>query len=54
MSFHVFPALRAPELDTVLQVGSHQSRIDGQNHLPQSAGHTSFDTAQDAFGLLDC
>jgi len=30
---HVFPVLRAPELDTGLQVGSHQSRVEEQNHL---------------------
>ncbi|KAK4824943.1 hypothetical protein QYF61_021631, partial [Mycteria americana] len=51
---HVFPVLRTPELDTVLQVGSHQSRAEGQNHLPRPAGHASFDAAQDAVGLLGC
>ncbi|KAK4830254.1 hypothetical protein QYF61_009321 [Mycteria americana] len=51
---HVFPVLRAPELDAVLQVGSYQSRVEGQNHLPQPAGHTSFDAAQDTVGLLGC
>ena len=30
---HVFPVLRAPELDAGLQVGSSQSRVEGQNHL---------------------
>jgi len=44
--------LRAPELDAGLQVGSHQSRSEGQNHLPQPAGHASFDAAQDMDGLL--
>ena len=42
------------ELDTVLQVGSHQSEVEGQNHLPRPAGHTSFDAAQDAIGFLGC
>ncbi|KAK4828118.1 hypothetical protein QYF61_023916 [Mycteria americana] len=51
---HVFPMLRAPELDAVLQVGSHQSGVEGQNHLPQPAGHASFDAAQDTVGLLGC
>ncbi|KAK4819021.1 hypothetical protein QYF61_024137 [Mycteria americana] len=51
---HVFPVLRTPELDAVLQVGSHQSRVEGQNHLPQPAGHASFDAAQDMVGLLGC
>ena len=30
---HVFPVLRAPELDAVLQVRSHQSGVEGQNHF---------------------
>ncbi|KAK4815585.1 hypothetical protein QYF61_004800 [Mycteria americana] len=51
---HVFPVLRAPELDAVLQVGSHQSGGEGQNHLPRPAGHTSFDAAQDTVGFLGC
>ncbi|KAK4810201.1 hypothetical protein QYF61_011795 [Mycteria americana] len=51
---HVFPVLRAPELDTVLQVGSHQSRVEGQNHLLQPAGHAAFDAAQDMVGFLGC
>ncbi|KAK4823668.1 hypothetical protein QYF61_005639 [Mycteria americana] len=51
---HVFPVLRTPELDGVLQVGSHKSRVEGQNHLPRPAGHTSFDAAQDTVGFLGC
>ncbi|KAK4827196.1 hypothetical protein QYF61_015224 [Mycteria americana] len=51
---HVLPVLRAPELDTVLQVGSHQSRVEGWNHFPRPAGHASFDAAQDTVGLLGC
>ncbi|KAK4806069.1 hypothetical protein QYF61_010278 [Mycteria americana] len=51
---HVLLVLRAPELDAVLQVGSHQSRVEGQNHLPRPYGHTSFDAAQDMVGLLGC
>ncbi|KAK4831208.1 hypothetical protein QYF61_016045 [Mycteria americana] len=51
---HVFPVLRVPELDSVLQVGSHQSGVEGQNHLPQPAGHASFDAAQGTVGLLGC
>jgi len=34
--------------------GSHQSRVEGQNHLPQRAGHAAFDAAQDTVGLLGC
>jgi len=43
--------LRAPALDTGLQVGSHQSRVEEQNHLPQPAGNVVFDVAQDMVGL---
>ncbi|KAK4830385.1 hypothetical protein QYF61_010612 [Mycteria americana] len=49
---HVFPALRTPGLDTVLQVGSHQSRAEGENHLPRPAGHASFGAAQDMVDFL--
>ncbi|KAK4810951.1 hypothetical protein QYF61_013359 [Mycteria americana] len=50
----VFLVLGTPELDAVLQVGSHQSRVGGQNHLPRPAGHASFDAAQDTIGFLGC
>jgi len=33
-------------------VGSHQSRVEGQNHFPQPAGHTAFDAAEGLVGLL--
>jgi len=49
---HAFAVLGAPELDAGLQVGSHQSRAEGQSHLPQPAGHAAFDAAQDTVGLL--
>ncbi|KAK4828848.1 LOW QUALITY PROTEIN: hypothetical protein QYF61_000905 [Mycteria americana] len=51
---HVLLVLKTPELDAVLQVGSHQSRVEGQNHLPRPAGHAAFDAAQDTVGLLGC
>ncbi|GAB0196099.1 cAMP-dependent protein kinase inhibitor alpha [Grus japonensis] len=51
---HVSPVLGPPELDAVLQVGSHQSRVEGQDHLPRPAGHTSFDAAQDTVAFLGC
>ncbi|KAK4810922.1 hypothetical protein QYF61_013330 [Mycteria americana] len=50
----VFLILETPELDAVLQVGSHESGVEGQNHLPQPAGHASFDAAQDTIGFLGC
>jgi len=46
--------LGAPELDSVLQVGSHKSRVKGQNHLSRPAGHASLDAAQDTVGFLGC
>ena len=51
---HVLLLLGAPELDAGLQVGSHQSRVEEQNHLPQPAGHAAFDAAQDTVGLVGC
>ena len=51
---HVFPVLRAPEMDTGLQVGSHQSRVEGKNQPPRPAGHSSFVGAQNTVGLLSC
>ena len=46
--------LQTTELDAGLQVRSHQSRVQGQNHLPQTAGHNSCDATQDTAGLLHC
>lgn len=43
---HVFPMLRTPELNAVLQVG--------QNPHPCPASHTAPDAAQDAVGILGC
>lgn len=40
-------------MDAVLQVGSHQGGVEGQNHLPQPVGHDACDAAQDAFGFLN-
>ncbi|KAJ7420830.1 Cohesin subunit SA-2 [Willisornis vidua] len=50
---HIILMLGAPELDTALQVGSHQSKVKGQKHLPQPAGHAAFDATQDTVGFLD-
>jgi len=41
-------------MDTVLQVGSHESRVEEQNHLPRPASHASFDAAQHMVDLLGC
>ncbi|RMC21736.1 hypothetical protein DUI87_02605 [Hirundo rustica rustica] len=52
MVHDVFLVLRTPDLDTVLQVGSHEGRVERENPLPRPAGHTSLDAAQDVVGLL--
>jgi len=41
-------------MDAGLKIGSHQSRVEGQNHLPRPAGHASVDAAQVMVGLLGC
>lgn len=46
--------MESPELDTVLQVASHKSRADGQDHLPCLAGHSAFDATQDTVVVLGC
>ncbi|KAK4821962.1 hypothetical protein QYF61_004966 [Mycteria americana] len=51
---HVLLMLGAPELDAALQVGSHKSGVEGQNHLPRPAGHAPFDAGQDTVGFLGC
>ncbi|KAK4811347.1 hypothetical protein QYF61_027576 [Mycteria americana] len=51
---HVFLILGAPELNTVLQVGSHESGVEGENHFPRPAGHAFFDAAQDTIVFLGC
>ena len=40
---HVSPVLGAPELDAVLQVGSHHCGAEGQNALPRPTGHAAGD-----------
>lgn len=52
---NIFLVLGALELDTVLQKGSHESRIEGWNLLLRCAGHVSLDVTQDLVGgLLGC
>lgn len=34
--------LEDPKLNTGLQVGSHETKVEGQNHLPQPSGHVTF------------
>ncbi|KAK4810950.1 hypothetical protein QYF61_013358 [Mycteria americana] len=44
--------VRGPKLNTVFEVRPHQCRVQGHNHFPSPAGHTIFDTSQDAIGFL--
>lgn len=43
-----------PELDTALQVESHENREVGDNHLPQPARDADFDAAEDMSVFLCC
>lgn len=43
-----------PDLAAVLQVGPHESREEGWNHLPHPPGHSSFDEAQYTVGPPGC
>ena len=49
----VLPVVGTPELGTVLQVGSHQSSVERQNHFPQPPCH-SFEATQNIAGVLGC
>ncbi|RMC06606.1 hypothetical protein DUI87_16043 [Hirundo rustica rustica] len=44
--------LGTPEMDAALLVGSHQCRVEGQNHLPECTFQPPLDAAQDKFGFL--
>lgn len=49
---YVLLMLGAPGLDTVLQVGFHKSRLEGQNQLPHPPGHAAFDAALGMVGSV--
>ena len=51
---HIFPVLGALDLDTVLQIGPHEGRIEGHNHIPCPAGQPSSDGTQNTIGFLGC
>ncbi|KAK4807134.1 hypothetical protein QYF61_018475 [Mycteria americana] len=44
--------LGGPKLNTVFEVRPHQCRVQGHDHFLSPAGHTIFDTSQDAIGFL--
>ncbi|KAK4810615.1 hypothetical protein QYF61_007352 [Mycteria americana] len=44
--------VRGPTLNTVVEVRPHQCRVQGHDDFPSPAGHTIFDTSQDAIGFL--
>jgi len=49
--FHIILVLGASGLDTVLQVGPREGRVERDNPLPLSVGHPSSDAAQGTVGL---
>jgi len=51
---HASPVLRSPCVGAVLLVRPHQHRVEGQAHLPQSAGRAFLDAAQGMVGFLGC
>ena len=50
----VFPVLEVPDLDAVLQMGTHKGRVERDNHLLLPAGHPSSNAAWDTIGLPGC
>ncbi|KAK4809951.1 hypothetical protein QYF61_002908 [Mycteria americana] len=44
--------VRGPKLNTAFEVWPHQCWVQGHDHFPSPAGHTIFDTSQDAIGFL--
>ena len=50
----IFLGLWVPGLYMVLQVGPHECREEGNNHLPLFGGHCSYDAARHTVGLLGC
>ena len=51
---HILPVVGVPDLDAVLQMGPHKSRVEGYYHLPLTAGLSFFNAAQDTVGLPGC
>ncbi|TRZ24811.1 hypothetical protein HGM15179_002309, partial [Zosterops borbonicus] len=48
----VFLMLGIPGLDTILQMGSQESRVEGEYQLPHPAGHVSVEADQETFDFL--
>ena len=51
---HIFPVLKTSHPDTVLQVRSHQCRVEGHNHLLWPTEHAYFDAAHNMVGFVSC
>ncbi|XP_065422571.1 uncharacterized protein LOC101936070 [Chrysemys picta bellii] len=49
---HILLVVWGPKLGTVLRKRSHQCRIEGNDHVPRSAGNAPTYTAQNAVSLL--
>lgn len=43
-----------PSLNTVVQMGPHKCRVDGDNHIHGNASYPSSDSVQGSVGLLSC
>ncbi|KAK4826791.1 hypothetical protein QYF61_011440 [Mycteria americana] len=52
LQLNVSLVMKGPKLNTVFEVQPHQCRVQGHDHFPTPAGHTIFDTSQDAIGFL--
>jgi len=48
----IFLEVGSPELDTALQMGPHQGRVEGEENLPWPAAHTPLDAPQDPVSFL--
>ena len=53
-NLHIFPVSGTPELDAVLQVGPHEGRLKGDNHLPHLASYPPSNGTQDTIGFSGC
>ena len=50
----ICPVWGGPDLDALLQLGLHEGRVEGDNHLPVPAVHSTSDETQDTIGLPGC
>jgi len=46
--------VESPSLVAVLQMKPQEGKVEGENHLPYFAGHSSFDETQDTISTVSC